>query len=145
MAHMQSNADDLTWQGCDLPTIPPGDYQATCIKWQGPVFLRNYRRWSLRLEFDLVAERCSVSAFFNMGNDPKRPNVGRRSRFYAAWTQANGEPPHKGQRMQLETFTDPSLLYIVRVSNSVKDEHENNKPQELVYSRVQEIVRIDRP
>jgi hypothetical protein len=128
----------------DLPRVPPGDYQAVCTGWQGPEWVRAFRRWSLRLEFSLFSEDCHVSAFLNMGADSAGPRVGRRSRFYALWCQANGETPRKGQQMVLGTFTEPGLLYLVRVADSVKDGKDEQKPDALVYSRVTEVLKIER-
>jgi hypothetical protein len=116
-----------------------------CIGWQGPEWVRAFRRWSLRLEFSLLAERIAVSVFYNFGDDPAKPHIGRRSRFYAVWSQANGEAPRKGQQMTLETFTDPSLLYLVRVADCLKDGKDADKPDALIYSRVTEILKIERP
>jgi hypothetical protein len=87
----------------------------------------------------------TVSAFFNMGSDPEKPNIGRRSRFYAVWCLANGEAPRRGQRMELEAFTDPTLVYLVRVADATKDGKDEVKPDALVYSRVTEILKINRP
>ena len=49
----------LTWQGVDLPRVPPGNYGAACVGWQGPEWVRSIRRWSLRLEFSLLSEDVS--------------------------------------------------------------------------------------
>jgi hypothetical protein len=135
----------LTWQGVDLPRVSPGDYQAVCVGWQGPEWCRAFRRWSLRLEFSLLAENVCLSAFFNMGSDAAGPHIGRRSRFYAVWSMANGEAPRKGQQMALEAFTDPALLYLVRVADCAKDGKDTAKPNALIYSRVTEILKIERP
>jgi len=145
MASEAKNSPVLTWQGVDLPRVPPGDYQAVCIGWQGPEWCRAFRRWSLRLEFSLLTDATLVSAFYNMGSDATEPHIGRRSRFYAVWCLANGEAPRKGQQMTLETFTDPSLLYLVRVADSTKDGKDAAKPDALIYSRVTEILKIERP
>jgi hypothetical protein len=134
----------LIWEGAELPRIVPGDYWAACIGWQGPSWVRSFRRWSLRLEFQLLAESVSVSAFFNMGVDASGPHAPRRSRFYAAWCQANGETPRKGQRMTLETFREPELLYLVHVEDATKDAKDNLKPDALIYSRVTEILKVER-
>jgi hypothetical protein len=93
----------------------------------------------------LLAEGITVSAFYNFGNDPAKPRIGRRSRFYAVWSLANGEMPRKGQQMELGTFTDPALLYLVRVADATKDGKDAAKPDALVYSRVTEILKIERP
>ncbi len=135
----------LTWQGVDLPRIPQGDYRAACVGWQGPEWVRSYRRWSLRLEFSLLEDGTLVSAFFNMGCDAIQPHIGRHSRFYAAWCLANGEAPYRGQQMALEAFTEPGLLYMVRVEDATKDGKDGVKPDALIYSRVTEILRIERP
>ena len=134
----------LAWQGADYPAVEPGDYQAVCTGWQGPEWVRRFRRWSLRLEFCLLAEGQCVSAFFALGNDKQKPRIGRRMRFYATWCLANGEPPRKGQRMSLETFRDAGLLYWVRVEYATKDEHDQTKPEPMIYSRVIEVLRVER-
>jgi hypothetical protein len=104
---MVSQAKDslcLTWQGADLPRVSPGDYQAVCVGWQGPEWVRAFRRWSLRLEFSLLTDGTLVSAFYNMGTDPAKPHVGRRSRFYEVFCLANGEPPRKGQQLDMDVW-----------------------------------------
>jgi hypothetical protein len=57
---------------------------------------------------------------------------------------AHGEPPRKGQRMTLDTFTEPGLIYTVRVANSIKDEKGGQKPGALVYSRITDVLRVER-
>jgi hypothetical protein len=143
MAKQIKDGPSLIWQGADLPRVSPGDYRAVCIGYQGPEWVRGYRRWSLRVEFCLLDDGTAVSAFFNMGNDEEKPHTGRRSRFYAVWSQANGEAPRKGQRMTLDTFTDSSLLYTVRVADALKDGKAADKPDALVYSRVTEILKVE--
>jgi hypothetical protein len=145
MASEVKESPDLTWQGIELPRVTPGDYQAVCVAWQGPEWCRSFRRWSLRLEFSLLAEDTCVSAFFNMGSDATGMHIGRRSRYYAAWSMANGESPRKGQRMAPETFTEPGLTYLVRVADAAKDGKGEMKANALVYSRVTEILKVDRP
>ncbi|MDP9051231.1 MAG: hypothetical protein M3O31_11020 [Acidobacteriota bacterium] len=145
MANESRDPPTLTWQGVDLPRVPPGDYQAVCVGWQGPEWCKAFRRWSLRLEFSLLTDGTLVSAFYNMGSDVTKPHVGRRSRFYAAWCLANGEMPRKGQQMTLETFTEPGLLYVVCVEDSLKDGKDADKPEALRYSRVSDILRIEWP
>ena len=135
----------LTWRGADLPRISEGDYQAVCVGWQGPEWIRAFRRWSLRLEFSLLDEGTLVSAFFNLGSDPDEPHVGRRTRYYMVWCIANGEAPRKGQQMAPSTFTESGLMYLVRVADCIKDGREVDKPDALVYSRVTEVLKVDRP
>jgi hypothetical protein len=100
----------LVWEGIDLPRVAPGIYQAVCVTWQGPEWVRDFQRWCLRLEFALLADGTLVSRFYNLGGDRTHKHYGRRSLFYKVWCLANGEPPHKGQRMTLETFTEEALF-----------------------------------
>jgi hypothetical protein len=93
-----------------------------------------------------VDDGTAISGFFNMGSDPAMPQPqGRRSRFYAAWCMANGEMPRKGQEMRLETFLEPGLIYLVRVQDAIKDSKDELKPDALIYSRVTEILKVERP
>jgi len=135
----------LTWEGVDLPRVKPGDYLAAFVRWQGPEWVRAFQRWSLRLEFSLLTDGTLVSAFYNLGSDRSAKSFGRRSRFYSVWSQANGEPPRKSQIMSLEVFNEQGLLYTVRVSYAIKDEQQADKPDALVYSRVTDVLKIERP
>ncbi len=140
-----TDGSDLVWQGETYARIPPGIYQASCTGLQGPQWVPAYQRWSLRLNFMLLDGETEVSAFLNMGSNPKRKSYGRQSKFYKAWCQANGEPPCKGQRLVFASFTEPGLLYTVRVADAVKDDHQKDKPDVLVYSKVMDILRVERP
>jgi hypothetical protein len=140
-----TDGSDMVWQGDTYARVPPGIYQAACTGWQGPEWVFSYRRWSLRLNFALLDGEAEVSAFLNMGNDPKRKSYGRRTKFYKAWCQANGDTPRKGQRLLFSAFTEPGLLYTVRVADAVKDEAQEEKPDVLVYSKVTDILRVEHP
>jgi hypothetical protein len=141
----ETHADaGLVWEGINLPRITPGIYQAVCVAWQGPQWVRAFQRWCLRLEFSLLEDGTLVSRFYNLGNNKLRKSHGRRSLFYKVWCLANGEPPCKGQRMPLGTFTEPGLIYTVRVADSIKNEQGEQKPRALVYSRVTDVLRIER-
>ena len=142
--HTGSRCEGLVWEGVELPRVAPGNYQAAYVQWQGPEFVRAFQRWSVRLEFSLLDDGTLVSAFYNLGSDPARPRVGRRSRYYAAWSQANGEPPRKGQKITPEAFAEPGLLYTLQVADALKDEAQKRKPDALVYSRVVNILRVER-
>lgn len=132
------------WDGDKYARIPPGIYQGICTGWQGPDWVIPFQRWSLRLNFALLDGETEVSAFLNMGNDPKQKSYGTRSKFYAAWCCANGERPRKGQRLRYDTFAEPGLLYTLRVADAIKDERQADKPDALVYSKVVDIVGVDR-
>lgn len=135
----------IVWDGANYPRVPPGIYQASCIGWQGPEQLRAFhRRWSVRLEFSLLTDGECLSGFFNLGNGAK-PTMGRRSRVFKTWTMANGEPPRKGQRMRWDTFTEPGLIYTVQVADALMDGNQKQKPDALVYSKVTEVLGVERP
>ena len=133
----------LVWNGPDLPRIPAGEYQATCVGSQGPDWCRQYRRWSLRLEFALLDAGQYVSAFFNFGDNPDGPAIGRKSRFFSAWVQANGELPRKGQRMGMEVFME-GQLYTVRVQDARQSGTGTDKADAEVYSRITDILKVER-
>src|SRR5579871_1052931 len=92
----------------EYQSVDPGRYSAVAVRVQGPEWVQRYRRWSLIVEFELLGERDAVRicAFFNLGSDPKGPKPGRQSRYFRAWTIANGELPRKGQLMDPKVFMD---------------------------------------
>ncbi len=47
--------------------------------------------------------------------------------------------------MRLETFLEPGLIYLVRVQDAIKDSKDELKPDALIYSRVTEILKVERP
>jgi len=46
--------------------------------------------------------------------------------------------------MTLETFTDEGLLYVVKVADAVNDDEDQAKPDALIYSRVIEVLGVQR-
>jgi hypothetical protein len=94
--------------------------------------------------FALVHESVSVSAFFNLGNDPNGYQVGRQSRFYKAWVIANGEHPRKGQLMALDVFLEGQFFQVI-VDDSRKNAERKDKNSAEVYSIVTEILSASRP
>ena len=92
------------WQGIEYSCFPPGVYDVCCIKIQGPEWLKNHRRWSIRLECNLMAEEGNVSGFLNLGDDPKRCSARRQSKYFKLWCKVNGGLPRKGQEMHWNDF-----------------------------------------
>ncbi len=134
----------LIWNGPEYPVLTPGIYTVGAIKYQGPVWVRSYQRWSLRLEFGLVSESVSVSAFYNLGNNPAAPHVGRQSRYYRAWALANGDSPMRGQKMTPEVFLE-GQFFEVEVADCDRDYEGKMKSKGETYSRVVRIVSVTRP
>lgn len=101
-----------TWDGPEYARVPPGRYDAMAIRYQGPEWVRRYRRWSLLLEFELLSEPKHVCAFFNMGSNPERPHAGPQSRYFHAWTIANGERPRPKQKLEPSVFLDSQIFKV---------------------------------
>jgi hypothetical protein len=135
------NPLSLTWDGAEYPHVKPGIYQAVCVALQGPEYVRRYQRYSLRLEFSLLDDGTAVSLFLNF-SDGKVP--GSQSNYFKYWSMANGETPIRGQHMSPQIFTEPGLLYSIRVEDARTDSKGEAKPEVLVYSRVSEILKAVR-
>ena len=46
--------------------------------------------------------------------------------------------------MTFDTFTEPTLTYLVRVDDCATDAKQTAKPDALVYSRVTEVLTVER-
>jgi hypothetical protein len=133
----------LMWKGPDYPILSPGVYTVRGVKTQGPVWVRSFRRWSLRVEFGLVHESVSVSAFFNFGDSPEGPRIGRQSRYYKAWVLANGEHPRKGQKMSPDIFLE-GQFFEVEIAECNRDADGKPKPGAETYSRIVKLISVSR-
>lgn len=133
-----------TWDGPEYARVSPGRYDAVATRYQGPEWVRKYRRWSLMVEFELFSESKRVCAFFNMGTNPDGPHAGQQSRYFKAWTLANGEHPHKKQKLDPRVFLD-GQIFKVEVTDSGADSEGQQKEDALVYSRVTAVLSADFP
>ena len=133
----------VVWRGPEYPVLAPGKYLVRGSKIQGPVWLRNYKRWSLRVEFGLIYEPVSVSMFFNLGNSPEKHHIGKQSKFFKAWTIANGDLPRRGQRMNFDIFLD-GQIFEVMVQPCRTDAEGGIKAEAEQYARVEKIVSVTR-
>ena len=131
-----------TWDRPEYPHVHPGRYSAVASRVQGPEWVRRFRRWSLMVEFALLGEDARVCAFFNMGSDPQKPHAGPHSRYFQAWTLANGERPHRKQRLDPAVFLD-GQVYEIEVSDSDTDADGKQKHDSLVYSRVTAVISAE--
>jgi hypothetical protein len=141
MTNERTNKPVPIWDGAEYPRVAEGRYTAVASRIQGPEWVRRYGRWSLMVEFDLLGESESVGVciFFNMGTNRAQPKAGRHSRYFKAWTLANGDLPRRGQAMSPEVFLE-GQVYEIEVENSGKDSEERQKTDAEVYSRVTAIV-----
>lgn len=137
-------APPLVWQGAEYPRLDPGIQLVRAVSYQGPEWVRRYNRWSLRIEFALVATPGSVSAFFNMGSNPEGPHIGRQSRYWRVWTLANGGPPLRGQSMSPDVFLDDQF-FRVSIADATQDSNGKTKADAEVYSRITEFHSVERP
>lgn len=134
-----------TWNGPDYFRVVPGVYTAFATRVRGPEWVRSYQRWAVLVEFELLAEADDVRVcmFLNLGRDARQPTVGRRSRYFAAWTAANGGPPTRGQAMDPSVFLD-GQMYRVEVGDIAKDSEDEEKPESAVYSKVARILSAEK-
>jgi hypothetical protein len=102
LATSKAYAPTLVWEGVEYPRMEPGRYLVRGLKVQGPEWVRAFSRWSIRIEFATVHEPGGVSAFFNLGSDRLKQYIGRQSKYFQAWTLANGGLPRKGEQMSPE-------------------------------------------
>jgi len=135
---------DLSWAGVSYTRVPPGTYSVVGKTFQGPEWIRQYSRWSLRIEFVLLDDGQAVSRFFNMGSNPNGPHIGRHSLYFRWWTAANGEPPMRGQKMTTEVFFE-GQVFTVKVEDAIVDGDRKTKHDGEVYSRVTELIEVSRP
>lgn len=137
-----SRAPLPTWDGPEYARVSPGRYDAVATRFQGPEWVRRYRRWSLMVEFELLCESKRVCAFFNMGTNPERPHAGPQSRYFRAWTLANGERPRKKQKLDPGVFVD-GQIFKVEVEDSRADAEGKQKDEALIYSRVATVLSAE--
>src|SRR5882762_7763188 len=95
------------WENEPYAVTDDGRLLVRVVAIQGLDWIRQYQRWSVRLECEGVYEALSVSLFINLGSDPSGPRAeGRQSKFYRHWSMAKGGPPKKGQSMGWDIFLD---------------------------------------
>ena len=133
----------LTWQGSNYTHVTPGTYTATGSGHQGPEWCRQFHRWSIRIQFELLDGSGSVSRFFNMGSNADSPAIGRNSLYFKAWTLANGEMPRRGQAMSPEVFCE-GQIFEIRVEDARLDSQQKDKGESEIYSRVAELISARR-
>jgi hypothetical protein len=146
MTNEPRNKTVPVWEGAEYSRVAEGRYSAVASRIQGPDWVRRYGRWSLMVEFELLGEPESVRVciFFNMGTNRAQPKAGRHSRYFRAWTLANGGLPRRGQAMGPEVFLE-GQVYEIEVGDSRRDSEERQKTDAEVYSRVTAIVSAAHP
>jgi hypothetical protein len=127
------------WTGPEYPRIPPGKYSAAAVRIIPPQYLRQWQRWSIGICFRPFSEPdAEVVLFLNLGKDMKPK---RGSDFFRAWTQANGDVPMKGQKMDATVFLEDQV-YEIEVVDARVDSEGRRKSDAEVYSKVKRIDSV---
>jgi hypothetical protein len=131
------------WEGTEYPRHPPGVYDVQCNEIQGPEWLKNHRRWSIRLECNFLMEEGNVSGFLNMGDDPKQCSARRHSNYFKLWCKVNGGLPRKGQAMDWNDFV--GKFFRVRIEDATKNSKGEPLPESERYSKIVEFLECIGP
>ena len=83
------------WEGIEYPHYPPGIYDVRCNSIQGPEWLKNHRRWSIRLECNFLMEEGTVSGFLNLGGRSSAMCELEDNRLLQALVQGEWRPSAK--------------------------------------------------
>lgn len=134
----------FTYMGPQYPRLEPGVYLARGVHVDGPVWLKKYRRWSLRVEYALATQEIAVSAFYNLGNDPSGWSVPRNGNYARDWAVVNGGRPFPRQEMSPEVFLDGKFLEV-KVDDCGGSEDGGTKHEAQVYSVVKKVLSARLP
>jgi hypothetical protein len=121
-----------------VPRLEPGTYRAYCRS--ARIYRdRVYQRWVCAVQFDVLAENNDevlgrLTWFLNLGNWDK-PNASRRSRYWQAWSKANGGPPQRRDRLSPRVFS--GRIALVEVGDTIK----NCKQQPVAGANSYSVVR----
>jgi hypothetical protein len=122
--------------GAEYPRIEPGRYSAQCVHAK-VYFDPGFRTWKALLRYRLIDGGQEVYGFFNLGRG-ESPNAGRRSRYWKAWTLANGEPPGKRQIMTARVFR--GKVFLVELSDVTQTGDGKRHHVSAFYSTVKDVI-----
>ncbi len=136
----------VVWKGKEYQRLDQGLREVRVIEVQGPEWVRSYHRWSLRVGCCTTDEPGEVSAFFNLGNDPKAPCMGkgRQSRIYRLVALANDGPPRPGQAIDFKELL-LGKFFLVRIDDCANDSSGKAKADGEIYSKITEFVKLSGP
>ena len=136
----------LVWDKDAYPRVAPGKYLAAAVRVQGPEWVASFARWSILVEFELLDDGTRVCAFYNLGSEREKLSLGRRGKYVRDWTLANGEAPHRGEILDPQVFLN-GQVYLLQIGDSLEnpDARQKQKSQDEMYSRVTEMISVDRP
>ena len=124
------------FEGTEYARLKPGKYSAQCVHAK-VYFDPGFRTWKALLRFRLTDGGVEVYGFFNLGRGEK-PHAGRRSRYWEAWTLANGAPPRKRQTMTARVFR--GKVFLVEVANVTQAGDGKPHHPDVIYSTAKRII-----
>jgi hypothetical protein len=125
-----------------VPRIPPGEYLAfsrsASIYWDG-----QFRRWVCAVQFDVMDDSLTMVVarltwYLNLGSKDKI-RVGRRSKYWGAWTRANGGQPKRQDRLSPRVFAGRYARVVVE--DTKKNHRSMRISEEDAYSVIRDVVR----
>ena len=123
------------FEGATYARIEPGIYPAQCV--HGKIYRDpGFRAWKALLRFRVESGQ-EIFGFFHLGTGVS-PHAGRRSRYWAAWTLANGAPPRKRQTMSARVFR--GKVFRVQASDVVQTGDGRSHHPSAIYSTVKNII-----
>jgi hypothetical protein len=94
------------------------------------------------VQFDVLDQNLNKLArltwFLNLGSGDK-PQVARRSNYWAAWMKANGGPPKRKDRLSPRVFV--RRYAVVVVADTTRDSRQELASSEHAYSVIRDVVR----
>jgi hypothetical protein len=128
--------DAPVFEGVEYARIKPGQYSGQCVYFK-VYYDRGFKRWTAMLRFQLIDEEEEIYGFLNLGRR-ERPHAGRRSRYWAEWTLANGATPRKRQEMSPRVFR--GKVFLVEVGDVTKAGDGKSHQACAIYSTVKKII-----
>jgi hypothetical protein len=89
---------------------------------------------------DLTTTLAQLTLFLNLGSGEK-PKAGLRSRYFAAWVTANGEPPHRQSKLSCNVFVRRHAH--VQVGDTERDFEQKKVKTSFAYSVIRRVVSWD--
>jgi hypothetical protein len=121
-----------------FPHLRPGEREMICTEarmYRDPGF----NAWKVRLRFADEWTSDVVFGFLHLGRGSK-PEVGKRSKYYAAWIMASGGPPRRKDRLSPRVFKGKVFLVRIRDVRKRYDQHEHSEGD--VYSNAEILKRV---
>ena len=121
----------------ELVRVPDGTYDAKAIRADAKLSVAGQRR--IFIWFEIIGGSSDGVRLFMACPIPPNRRPSPSSKFYSAWTIANGgAPPRRTDQMSLRVFEN--RLFRVRVTTVTKNYQQRPLPPALRYSVIAEIL-----